>query len=111
MKHTEIKNRLRKESGIDKAKDTFWVKAWVSWLKDHNDISIQNIGYALEFGTSTGRIPNINYEGQLTNVISGKPLTNLQVITAFAKTAVNQDENTTAAGLKSLQTALGLKAV
>jgi hypothetical protein len=108
-KHTELKEQLRKETGIANTNERLTARQWTCWLKDHKNNGIRNLGFALDFGTKTGRLPNINFDGELTNTKTFKPLTNLQTITAFAKAATNQTENTTAAGLKALQDAFGLR--
>jgi hypothetical protein len=108
-KHTELKNQLRKESGIDFTKDRLQARRWIAWLKDNQNTSLRNLGFALDFGLKTGRLPNINFEGELTNPKTGKPLSNLQTVTAFAKAATTQTENTTAASCKALQAAFNLR--
>ena len=108
-KHTELKNQLRKDSGVDFTNDRLPARRWVAWLKDHRNDSVRNTGFALAFALKTGRLPNTNFEGKLTNPKTGKPLTNLQALSAFAKAATNQRECTTAAGCDALQAAFGFR--
>ena len=107
--HTELKNKIAKDSGAAMFKERFTVRQWVQWLKGNQDARVQNIGWALDYGVRTGRLPNVNANDELMR--NGHTLTNLQMATLIAKAAISQETNDTAAGLKALQKELNIRVV
>lgn len=105
MTKTEMRAKIRKESGIRFQKETLSISQWVNWLKSHSDTAVQNIGYGIEFGVKTGRIPNwikINSWDKILT-INHQPMTNGQMADVIAAAIVEQSDLSTAAAVKALQ--------
>ena len=106
--HTELMAELRRQSGVDFTSERLTVRQWTNWLLAHSDCAVSNLGHALQHGVRTGRLPNVNSNGEMLNG-DYRPMTNLQMVRLFARAAVSQSENTTAAGLRALQAVLGVR--
>lgn len=105
---SEMTKQLVKESGVDRNNERLTVRQWVRWLKDHKNEAVKNMGWSLEWAVKTGRVPNVNRDGELLDS-DYKPMSNKQVAKVLAKAIVSQTANNQAEGCRALQSALGLR--
>lgn len=108
MTTNELKSQLVKQSGTKK-NDKLSVRRWVMWLKDSKDERVSNLGFALDFGVKTDRLPNwTRLEGEKVLTIKGEVVTAHRFLEMVAQAALNQKELTTASGVSALQSVFGL---
>ena len=106
--HTELKNKIRKEAGLNYTSERLNINDWVRWLKGNTDLRLSNLGTALAWGCKTGRITHYTNEHYLLNPHTNKLYSNLQMTTVFAKAALtlNSSGGSLQDGLNSLQNAM-----
>lgn len=107
--HDKLLAQLCKETGIDRMQATLTARQWTLWFKDHSDPRIRNIGFALAYGLKTGRLPNRNIDGYLTDTKLHLAMDNLTTLKILISAALAQKENTTRAGIEALMAEFNLR--
>ena len=97
-----------------------WVKGHKMTVRDFmmtmeysDDPAINNMFWSMKHAIETGRMPRwtkVGIDKFFTNK-DGKIMTNVQARAAIVTAIMNQEENTTAAGVKAIQSAFGIRTV
>ncbi len=110
MTVTEMRKRIRQESGIRHMRDRLTIGQWTTWLLGHSDSRVSNIGYAMRYGKSTGRLPNWmpGRNGGHYFIAGTNLMTNGQMADMIGNAAIKQADLSTAEALKALQAEFGI---